>query len=527
MTGPASATPPASPPAAPAEAHDASHDGPGRARFVIALTGLMMVLAMSTLDGNIVGPALPRIVSDLGGVSHLSWVMTAFLLTATITTPLYGKLSDMFGRRPLFTVAIALFLAGSILSALATNMAMLIIGRAIQGLGGGGLMTLTQITMSDLVPPSRRASYQGLFGAVFTGCSMIGPPLGGLITQWLSWRWIFYVNVPVGLMGITLLWIGLSRGTASRRQRIDYGGIIVVAVATAAALFALSLGGDVYGWTSPVILGLFIGSGLLFMALVNVERRADNPIIEMSLFRNDIFTVATAVAALVSTAVAGAMAFVPLFLQLVLGMTPTASGLMVTPMVAALLVGMLLGGRLVTRRGRYRIFAVIGTSIAMASMTMLAVLAFLGVGAVPLIGALTGLGLGLGLTMPGITVALQNAVDPGQIGVATSTANFIRTLGSAFGVGLAGAIITAHATSRTDRGEHAGLIAAILDQGSEALKGSSGAAREAVIASYRHGVSLTFAACAALTIAAFLIVLFLRDKPLRTRNAPPPGTKSV
>ncbi|MEO1103989.1 MAG: MFS transporter, partial [Pseudomonadota bacterium] len=431
----------------------------GGPAFALALTALMLVLAMSTLDANIVGPALPRIVADLGGISHLSWVMTAFLLTATITTPLYGKLSDMYGRKPLFAVSVGLFLLGSVLSGLAQSMHWLIAGRAVQGLGAGGLMTLTQITMSDLVPPSRRAKYQGLFGAVFTGCSMIGPPLGGFITEALSWRWIFFVNIPVGVIGLALIFLTIHEPPRSPRKPIDYRGVLVVAVATSAALLALSLGGGVIAWLSPISVGLFFGSGLLFMVLIAVEKRSDNPIIEIGLFSNPIFTVATFVSALVSTAVAGAMAFVPLFLQLVVGMAPAASGLMMTPMVAGLMIGLTVGGRFVTKLGRYRVFAVTGTAIATIALTALTAFAFAQTGPSPIATSLTLLGLGLGMVMPGLTVALQNAVSPRDMGVATATSTFIRSLGTAFGVGIAGAIITAFALAAPIEGDHAGAVA--------------------------------------------------------------------
>ncbi len=428
----------------------------------VTLTGLMLVLGISALDANIVGPAFPHILEEFGQVQHLAWVLIAFLLTATASTPLYGRLSDLYGRRPLFVTAIGLFLLGSVVSGFAGDMDGLIIGRAIQGLGAGGLTTLVQITMSDLVSPDRRASYQGLFGAVFVTASLLGPPAGGFLTQALSWRWIFYVNIPFGIAALILVLVSLVDLPRSEKVKLDILGAAVVILGAGAAMLALSWGGTLFPWRSPVILLLALAGALLLASIVPIERRSPAPIIPVPLFANRVFSIATILGALISTAVTCALTFVPLFLQLAAGLTPTQSGLMMTPTVAGLMVGLLGGGRAITRAGRYHGFVLAGAIGTTVALSALATAVWMGLGTWVLAILLGVLGLTLGAVMPGVTVALQNAIDPALIGAATACAAFFRGLGNAFAVAVAGAIVvgSSHVSPAMRAGAASALAAA-------------------------------------------------------------------
>ncbi len=327
-----------------------------RRELYTVFAGLMLALTLASLDQNIVNTALPRIVSDLGGLAHLSWVVTAFMVTSTISTPLYGKLSDMYGRKPLFFTAITIFLVGSVLCGLAETMFQLILFRALQGLGAGGLITLAQTTVADLIVPRERGKYQGLFGAVFAACSVAGPLLGGVITDALSWRWIFYVNLPVGAAALFLIAIGLRHHGNVIQHRIDYPGAAFLTGGTVSLLLLLSWGGSVYPWLSPAILALAAGASLFYGLLIRQERHANEPILPPHLFGNRVFVVAVSVIGLNAMALFGSLVFLPLFFQVVLGASPTRAGLMLAPMMGGVIVASITGGRLVSAFGRYKIF---------------------------------------------------------------------------------------------------------------------------------------------------------------------------
>ena len=428
--------------------------------------GLMLALALASLDQNIVGVALPQIVSDLGGLSHLSWVVTAFLVTSTATTPLYGKLSDMHGRKPLFIVAIVIFLIGSSLCGLSRSMLQLVIFRGIQGLGAGGLITLAQTTIADLVAPRDRGRYQGLFGAVFAVSSVAGPLLGGFITDALSWRWIFYVNVPIGIAALALIVFGFKRPHHAVAHRVDYAAVTLLTSATVALLLVLSWGGVQFPWSSPVILGLAVAAAVLTALLIIVERRSTEPILSPHIFHNRIVVIGTSVMGVTFMGLFGAVVFLPLFLQLVLGYPPTQAGLLMAPMTGGMIAASVIGGRLVSATGRYKIYPVVGLAGATLSYLVVMAAASVGGGIVMVEAALIVLGIGFGLVMPNLVVAVQNAVGHHEQGAATATAAFFRSLGGTFGVALSGAIMTGqlHALSA---GYGAGMVRggrALLDQ---------------------------------------------------------------
>ena len=328
-----------------------------RRELQTVFAGLMLALALASLDQNIVGIALPRIVSELGGLSQLSWVVTSFLVTSTATTPLYGNLSDVYGRKPLFITAIVIFLVGSCLCGLSRSMTELVVFRGVQGLGAGGLMVLAQTTIADLVAPRERGRYQGLFGAVFAFSSIAGPLLGGFITDALSWRWIFYVNVPVGLVALALIGFGFHRPHHAVPHRIDYAAVLLLTSATVALLLVLTWGGAQYAWSSPLIVGLALAAALLTGLLIVVERRSAEPVLSPHIFHNRVFVISTAVMGLAFMGIFGAFVFLPLFFQLVMGMSPARAGLVLAPMTGGMIAASFIGGRLVSRTGRYKIYS--------------------------------------------------------------------------------------------------------------------------------------------------------------------------
>src|SRR3984893_4985816 len=434
-----------------------SDEASGRAErraFRLSLAGLLTTMALASLDQNIVSTALPRIVGELGGLAHLPWVITAFMLTATATAPVYGKLSDMHGRRPLFVVAITVFIAGSALCGLPALMTGLILFRGLQGLGAGGLMVLAQTAIADLVPPRQRGRYQGLFSGVSALCSVTGPVLGGVIADALSWRRIFYVTLPVGMVALSLILIGLPRTERPRVvHRIDYPGAVLLTLMTAALLLLLSWGGPGAAWSSPTIVGLGLGAAALFVLLLARERVAAEPILPLPLFRNRVFAVAITVVAITATALFGAFVFLPTFFQLVQGKSPSDAGLLTAPLMAGLIVASVIGGRLVSALGRYKRLSMLGLGLAVAGLAAIARAARAAAPLPAIEAALVVTGAGLGLVMPNLTVAIQNAVPPGMLGVATSAVSFFRSLGGAFGVALSGSLLTSRVDASLPRRE--------------------------------------------------------------------------
>jgi EmrB/QacA subfamily drug resistance transporter len=480
--------------------------------------GLMLALTLASLDQNIVSTALPRIVSDLGGLAHLSWVVTGFMVTSTISTPLYGKLSDMYGRKPLFFTAIIIFLIGSVLCGLAQTMFELILFRAGQGLGAGGLITLAQTTVGDLIVPRERGRYQGLFGAVFAACSVAGPLLGGIITDALSWRWIFYVNLPVGAAALALIAVGLKTRVNTVRRRIDYTGAALLTGGTVCLLLVLSWGGSVYPWSSPVISILAALAVVLSSFLVRQEHHAAEPILPPRLFHNAVFRVAVSVIGLNAMALFGSLVFLPLFFQVVLGASPSRAGLMMAPMMGGVIVASVTGGRLVSRFGRYKIFPVIGLIVGTCSFLALALSAFRELPTPFIETALVFLGCGLGLVMPNLTVAIQNSVDPGDMGSATSVSAFIRSLGGALGVAASGTVVAfrlrqllpASWTQTTSNGS------SLLEMGVQQMAAIPPEQHAVLLHAYRHAIGTTFITGAGAAALAFVIVLSLPERPLRS-----------
>ena len=475
--------------------------------------GIMIALTLASLDGTIVGPALPQIVSDLGGLSHLSWVVIAFALASTASTPLYGKLSDQYGRRPAFFVSIGLFLLGSILCGAAHSMDWLIGARALQGAGAGGLITLSQTTIADVVPPRERGRYQGYVASVFALCSIAGPLLGGLITDTLSWTWIFYINLPIGAVALLVLARSLRPHETARSREIDLPGFALLIGGTCTGLLALSWGGSVYPWASAPVLGLGLVTLLLWGVLIPVELAATEPALPPRLFRNRVFACGVAGISLAVMALFGALVFIPLFFQLVHGASATEAGLRMAPIMGGLIVTSIISGRLVSRTGRYKIYPILGLTLAAAGLAGMSIAARLGASANVFDLLLTTLGAGMGMTMPNITTAVQNAVAMSDLGVATATQNFFRSLGGAFGVAMSGTILASTLHAALPAGPQQNLTSLGLSE----LRALPLNLQTELAGAYSQALSLTFAAAALCTLVAIAILTAMPELPLRGR----------
>jgi EmrB/QacA subfamily drug resistance transporter len=412
-----------------------------QSNFKISFTGILLAIIVSSLDQNIVATALPYIAGELGEVADLSWIVTAFMLTSTISTPIYGKLSDMYGRRRLFAVSFAIFLSSSILCSMVETLPELIVARAIQGLGAGGLVTLSQSAIGDLVGPRQRGRYQGFFSGALAFSTVAGPLLGGVLISDLSWRWVFVATIPLGIASWVSIYLGLPPAPRIKSHDVDYLGALLLAAGTTAAFLLLSSVGA--GTASRTVLTAVFGAGaVVCLGLFPFqELRAAEPLVDLSLFRNANFAIGVVAAGMMAFAMNGAMVFLPLYFQYVQGQTPTHAGLMLLPQIAGMIISSIVGGRLSARSGEFKTFLLVGVGCEFLALTLLASFAALDFGQLPFVGALAILGIGTGLGMPNATVVVQNAVPHARLGIATASMSFLRALGGAVGVALSGFVM--------------------------------------------------------------------------------------
>jgi EmrB/QacA subfamily drug resistance transporter len=495
-------------------------------QILIVLAGVMAGMLLFALDQGIVGTALPRIVSELGGLDKLSWVVTAYLLTSTATTPLWGKISDLYGRRLIFQVAIIIFLVGSALSGLSQNMGQLILFRAVQGIGGGGLFAIALSIIGDVIPPRERGRYQGYFGAVFGVSSVAGPLLGGWLTDGPGWRWIFYINIPVGLAALVVTSAALKMPVVRRQHSIDYLGAAAIVGAVTCLLLYLDWRGNAYGWTEAGSLLLLAGAFGLAGAFVLIERRAREPIIPLRLFRNRVFSVGNAFAFLAGIAMFGTIIFLPVYLQAVKGFSPTESGLALLPAIIGIFSTSITSGQLISRTGRYKIFPVIGAVVMTVAMVLLSQLdvdtPFWQVALYEYL-----FGAGLGFTMQTIVTAVQNSVDRRDMGAATSSTTFFRQMGGSVGAAVFGAVLSsrlAHylaeqlAKAGIQPGAGGPPVEANDVQGIQHL---AEPVKSIVLAAFTNALDDVFLVGVPFLVLAFLIALALKEVPLRTGQPTP------
>ncbi|MEU4778716.1 MDR family MFS transporter [Micromonospora sp. NPDC023633] len=508
----------------------------GGRQIRLLMFGLMTGMLLAALDQTIVGTALPTIVGELGGINHYSWVVTAYLLASTASTPLYGKMADLYGRRPVFLFSIGTFLLGSLLAGLSQDMTQLIVTRGVQGLGAGGLMTLAFTIISDVVSPRERGRYQGLFGAVFGVSSVAGPLVGGYFAE-TDWRWIFYINVPLGILAIVVCSRVLRLIPFTRRDHsIDWLGAALLVAGVSCLLLALSWGGNEYAWGSGVIVGLFVAGAVLGVLFVLQEARVAEPILPLRLFRSATFALANSAGFVLGLVMFGSIIFIPLYLQIVRGASPTRSGLLMLPMMAGIIVTSVLTGRAMSRIGRYKWFPVAGAAVLLVGMllfTRLEVDTSLWVA----FGFMVVIGIGLGLCMQSLILAVQNSVSMRDLGAGTSSATFFRSLGGSFGVAILGAVLSSRLTSElADR--LPGAIAVLPPEQQAAVAASGGAdvsvndpatilalpapVRAAVQAAFVESLHLVFLTTGLIAIVAVLVTLALPNEKLR--GAGPAGT---
>jgi EmrB/QacA subfamily drug resistance transporter len=501
------------PPSSPAAAATADFTPRGSTRLVLFSIGLLLLLA--SLDQTIVSTALPTIVAELGGLEHLSWVITAYILTSTVVAPLYGKLGDLYGRRNMVFVSVALFIIGSALCGFANSMGFLIFSRALQGLGGGGLFVLALSVVGDVIPPRDRGKIQGVFAAVFSISSVVGPLAGGWFVEALDWHWIFFINLPLGAIAAAGFAAGFKPRGTRVSHKIDWTGATLLTLSVGALTLLTSLGGRSFAFSSPQSYGLIavtLVAGVLFLM---VERRAEEPMLPLGLFKLNVFWVTSIVGFIVGASMFGAVTFVPMYLQIAKGSTPTVSGLQMIPLTVGILLTTAVAGAYMGRTGRYKLLPLVGQAVMVAGMLMLSLLTR-ETGIVQFSLSLVVLGLGMGFIFPMITTAVQSAVPRDQMGTATAAGILLRQMGSSLGIAFFGAMFaTRLSNAMADLPDVTAKLGGLSELGPQTLVKLSPEQQISVADAVVHAIQPIFWVAAGLSLVGFLAAFAMQEMPLR------------
>lgn len=504
-------------------------ESPSTRSVLLVFAGLMVAMLLSSLDQTIFSTALPTIVGELNGVDHMLWVTTAYILASTVVMPVYGKLGDLVGRKWLFVTAISIFLVGSVMGGLSDSMGTLIAGRAVQGLGGGGLMILALAIIADVVPARQRGRYSGVMGAVFAVSSVAGPLLGGFFTDGPGWRWAFWMNIPLGILAIASAVFFLKPPIRTvAKPRIDYPGMIVLALAATSLVLFTTWGGTTYDWDSLLIIGLIVATVVLAVLFVVIERRAAEPVVPLALFRSRNFNLTTASGLIIGVAMFGVLAYMPTYLQMVTGVGAADAGLLMIPMMGTLLIASIGSGQFVSHTGRYKALPIIGTLITALGLFLLSTLT--ASTAIWIMCAyLAVMGLGLGLSMQILTLVVQNSFPQAMVGTATSSNNFFRQVGSSLGSAIVGSLFVARL---------ADILASDLPAGSTGGTGTNSltpafvnalpeAARSIIVNAYNDALTPILLLMVPLVLVATVLLIFVVEVPLATTIEPTEGAQSL
>ena len=490
-------------------------------RLVLLFAALMMVMLLAALSQTILSTALPTMVGELGGVDHMSWVITAYILASTVMMPVYGRISDLLGRKPILLAAVVLFIVGSLIGAAAQTMGVLIAARVVQGLGGGGLMILSQAAIADVVPARERGKYMGVMGAVFAVSSVAGPLLGGWLTEGPGWRWAFIINIPLGILAFTAVavFLRIPRPERGESLHIDYLGMVLLTLATTTLILICTWGGQQYDWLSPQIIGLALATIVGVIAFIVTESKVKDPVIPLSLFSDRNFTLTTVAGLMVGIVMFGTLGYMPTYIQMAKGVDATTAGLLMTPMMGSLLVTSIVSGQVVSRTGRYKFFPLIGMVITglglwlMSTMTasdpMWKLCLFMAV-----------FGAGIGLSMQILVLIVQNSFPNRMVGTATASSNFFRQVGATVGSAVVGSVFVTRlhdllAERLPSATANAPVNANSLTPG--AVQGLPDAIRLPVIDSYNDALLPIFLFMAPLTLIALVLLFFVVEKPLATK----------
>lgn len=488
-----------------------------RREILTVFIGLMAGMSLASLDGTAVNTAIATMVADLGGLSAYAWIGTAYLLTSTVSNALFGKLSDIYGRRPMFQAAIITFIIGSIGCAVAQSMSVLVISRGVQGIGGGGLMSMAFVIIGDTVPPRERGRYVGMITSVFAVGSVIGPLIGGFFTEQLSWRWIFIINIPIGIVALIITSAALRIPFQKRDHKVDWLGSALLTTSVTCLILLLSWSSEEYGWTSSLSVALGVGAVLVGVAFVQWEKKAPEPVMPLHLFKIDVIRVTVPLVAFAGTIIYGANAFIPLFLQAVTGVSPTNSGLLLVPIMAGVTIASISTGRLTTRTGTYRHWPILGAVSLTIGMVFLSAMSDSALGMTSAITGMVFVGLGIGSIMPTCTLATQNAVDWHDLGVASAAITFFRTLGGVIGLAAFGAILNSRITGKVDKG--------LLQAPREIKSIPDIDLRNQVLDVLANGITFLYKVAIPVAIIVILIAIKLPGRPLRqTTGAPAPSS---